>query len=250
MITNVRNSRTSQSSRKVEQPASEGPSPDQPEPKNRSLPDLEDISMIKSLLKDNVDCMNRAFCQSESLRRDIQSLKEPCTTSDSNESSLQQRIKALENENEDLKTNLILMQNRCLKDMQNGGWAPKEDRLIRQEFAMLQEDISIWSKSHGIISLSELGKSSKAAKTRFIHDLHAAGCCSEEKWDFLIEKSAALKDKIPILVLQAFVANDIFKKIFNPFFPFLFSSEGILNGDAATHLDRIYKEMMAGETEH
>lgn len=212
---------------------------------------MEDIFAVKGLIEDYVDRRDRAFRQGESLGRDIQSLKEACTNSDSNVSSLQQRIETLENENGELKTNLILMQNRYLKDMQKGGWTPKEDQLIQREFAMLQEDISIWSKSHGVTSLSELDlekKGPKKLRNNLLRELHKAWCCSEEKWDILVEKSAALKDKIPMLVLQTFVANDIFKKIFEPFFPFFFSSELNFDGSAAAHLQLIYKEMKTGKT--
>jgi regulator of replication initiation timing len=206
--------------------------------------------MIKSLLEDYVDRRDRGFCQVESLIRDIQSLKEACNKPDSNLSSLQQHIKRLEDENEDLKTNLFSLRDRCLKDLQKGGWVPKEDQLIRQEFATLQEDISIWSKSHGFTSLSELeNKSSKAGKLELIGHLHAEGCCSEGNWDLLIEKSA-FQDKIPILVLQAFVAHNIFTKIFHPFFTLLCRSDLNFNRYTAppAELHRVYEEMKAGET--
>lgn len=170
-----------------------------------------------------------------------------------NESLLQQ-IEELATANEQLVSTVSQLQARAFKNIEKGGWAPKEDKWIREEFTKLNDMIRSWSREHGVC-MSELDNVPKQIRSASVRDLYFAGYCSEKRWDFLIKKSGESEHLIPKLLVQAFVARDVFKNIFDPFFPFfpLFNRRDKEHGPAwprPPELNKIYEIMKSGEASY
>lgn len=164
-------------------------------------------------------------------------------------SALEERIQQLESENGDLVNTATSLQKQAFKNIEKGGWAPKEDNLIRETFWNLQEDIRLWSRKYGAEAVSEQNDLQEETRNDIVRDLREGGYCSESSWDALIQKSGGYSDKMPTLLLQAMVAKAIYTDIFHPFFPFT-PDPVRTTPDLPTpaQLDRIYRDMRLGET--
>jgi hypothetical protein len=243
----------------AEQPPSEGPSSGQPNPLKRPLPVEEHVpdfrnliarlessyyqhSHERELLKDRIKVM-------EEEQAKLISVSEERDRLNSRVISLQQRVKALEDENKEVVLMSSPMHKHPPNSSKKGAWAPKDDEWIRHKFSKLAYRIYKFSVKHGLQSLSEC-TISKRDKDEMIKDLQNNGYCSEDTWDSLMKKSTNFAQSIPRLVLQARIAKEIFTNISRPFFPFAraFSSSNPFPQPSSRELDFIYQEMMAGKT--
>ncbi|KAL2827785.1 hypothetical protein BDW59DRAFT_171226 [Aspergillus cavernicola] len=99
------------------------------------------------------------------------------------------------------------------------GYAPKEDRLVRDELSKLGEKIRNWARRHSVSSLADLEGVSGDRKDLIVEELR--GYTVQADWDTLIGKMTFSPSKIPTLLLQALVVKDVFERMFgDAFFAF------------------------------
>lgn len=243
----------------AEQPPSEAPSSGQSNSLKRPLPDEEYFPNFRNLIAELESSYNQHSHERELLKDRIQvmeeerakliSVSEERDRLNSRVLSLQQRVKALEDENKEVCLMASPMHKHAPSNSKKGVWAPKDDEWIRHKFSKLAYRIYKFSRKHGLQSLSEC-TISKRDKDGMIKDLQNNGYCSEDTWDSLMKKSTNFAHRIPRLVLQARIAKEIFTNISRPFFPFAreFSSSNPFPQPSPRELDFIHQEMMAGKT--
>ncbi|KAE8396112.1 hypothetical protein BDV23DRAFT_144369 [Aspergillus alliaceus] len=149
-------------------------------------------------------------------------------------------------DNEQLRTIVIARQENALQSMvSNNGRAPKEDRVVRDEFTKLDGKMRSWARNYGVKSLSDLEGVPDNEKDKVIKEL--GEYCREQDWASLMCKVSFSPDKVPGVLLQALLAKDVFERIFvDPFFAF-----GKIGDDNTlpepAELNRIYGCMKQGK---
>ncbi|KAE8342567.1 hypothetical protein BDV24DRAFT_162458 [Aspergillus arachidicola] len=156
---------------------------------------------------------------------------------------LNEILSRLSEDNEQLQTIVVAHQEHALQSMaSNNGWAPKEDRVVRDELLKLDGKIRSWARSYSVKSLTDLDNIQDNEKDKVIQEL--GEYCREQDWASLMCKVSFSFDKVPVILLQALLAKDVFGRMFvDPFFAFeKVGDDNSLPEPAA--LDRLYKYMI------
>ncbi|OQE32199.1 hypothetical protein PENSTE_c001G02688 [Penicillium steckii] len=188
---------------------------------------LENLQAANSMTNTAVNSLQQQFesfrTEEEELNLKIISLRqilEGLQRTHSTTSALEERIQQLESENGDLINTATSLQKQAFKNIEKGGWAPKEalpDNLIRETFWNLQEHIRLWSRKYGAEAVSEQNDLQEETGNDIVRDLREGGNGS-----------------------QGYIYTDIF----HPFFPFT-PDPVRTTPDLPTpaQLDRIYRDM-------
>lgn len=129
--------------------------------------------------------------------------------------------------------------------MSKNGWAPKDDRVVRDELLKLDGKMRSWARNYSVKSLTDLNNIQDNEKDKVIQEL--GEYCREQDWASLMCKVLFSFDKVPFILLQALLVMDVFERMFvDPFFAFEKVGDG--NGlPEPTVLDRLYKCMTQGK---
>ncbi|ODM24149.1 hypothetical protein SI65_02145 [Aspergillus cristatus] len=104
--------------------------------------------------------------------------------------------------------------------MEQGGWAAKEDRVVRIELAKLQDGLRSWARKYSREAVnSDLEKVSTPEEDKIVEELK--GYCVQTNWCSLLEQMPISSNKVFSVFIQALLAKDVFDNIFpDPFFAF------------------------------
>jgi hypothetical protein len=138
----------------------------------------------------------------------------------------------------DLMKQLLLAQQGTLRNMQKGGWIPKEDNRIRDDFINLEERLKSWAKTHAVVSPSAIENLSVDDKQSIITFLD--GYCIQLPWETIAgHLTEKIQRKLPILFVHATMAKFAFGTLFS--YPFLF-----LRNSYAGTLQELYEIFQKG----
>jgi hypothetical protein len=94
-----------------------------------------------------------------------------------------------------------------------------EDREVREQLSKMSDRFIAWSKKHSIDDASALESVSETELNMIIQSLQ--GYSIQEKWPQFRSKLPSPFRKIPLLLVQASISNNILHTVFtNPFFLF------------------------------
>lgn len=165
---------------------------------------------------------------------------------DTGNQQLQKQLSAMEYRSRQLESTIVDLQGNALDSMAgNKGYAPKEDRVVRDEMFKLGEKMRNWAKKHGATSLSELPAVSQEKKDLIMKQLREF--TPQEDWDALTSRMPFSQSRIPALLVQSMLAKDTFERMFgDPFFIFT-RLDRELNVPDPTELMRLYDTMRQGK---
>lgn len=158
---------------------------------------------------------------------------------------LQSNLAQIQDKHQKLEAIFVARQKYALQSMvANNGYIPKEDQSIRDELSNLTESIRSWAKKNCFISFADLEEVPKPEKDMVIHQL--TGYCSQPDWNSTMREISIPQNKVPMVLLHALLAKDLFEQIFtDPFFAF-----PKIDGDHTTSTEgcfqRIYRIMIQG----
>lgn len=134
--------------------------------------------------------------------------------------NFQRSLKGLDGECRKLQYIALTAQEGALRAMEQGGWAAKEDRVVRHELAKLQDGLRSWARKYSRAAVSsDLESVSALEKDKVVEELK--GYCVQTNWCSLLERMPISSNKVFPLLVQALLAKDIFQTIFaDPFFAF------------------------------
>lgn len=134
--------------------------------------------------------------------------------------NLERSLKMLNGECSRLQSIALTAQEGALRAMEQGGWAAKEDRVVRDELAKLQDGLRSWARKYSRVAVnSDLESVSARQKDKVVEELK--GYCVQTNWCSLLERMPISSNKVPPILVQALLAKDIFQTIFaDPFFAF------------------------------
>ncbi|KAL2862594.1 uncharacterized protein BJX67DRAFT_295736 [Aspergillus lucknowensis] len=134
--------------------------------------------------------------------------------------SLQSSLAEMRGQYQELQAIVLARQEEALQSMTvNKGYAPKEDRLIRDDLLSLGEKMRNWARKYGMLSFAQLEREAGSGKELIINNL--SGYCAHHDLDALAKELPISPDRIPALLLQCLLAKDIFGGMFtDPFFAF------------------------------
>jgi hypothetical protein len=142
-----------------------------------------------------------------------------------------------------LSEQLLLAQKGNIRSMRKGGWIPKEDNRIREEFMNIEEKIKSWVEKYTVADLSSIESLPLAEKDSII--LFLEGCCMQQSWDILMTNlTEKIQKKLPMVFVQALLARSIFGFFFNSPFCFLYGQER----HCAHNLEQVYKMFQRGNS--
>ena len=155
--------------------------------------------------------------------KDIQQRDEYITQLEQDNISLERNFKALNGEYRKLQSIALTAQEGALRAMEQGGWAAKEDRVVRDELTRLQEGLRSWARKYSRTTvnsdLESVSALEKDKPDKAIEELK--GYCVQTNWCSLLERLPISSNKVFPALVQAFLAKDIFQNIFpDPFFAF------------------------------
>lgn len=133
---------------------------------------------------------------------------------------LEKSLTELSGECSRLRSVALTAQEGALKAMKKGGWAAKEDRVVRDELGILQDRLRSWAKKYSRTTLdSDFESVSARQKVQVVKELN--GYCVQTNWHALLEQMPISSNKVPSVFIQALLAKDIFQHIIaDPFFAF------------------------------
>ncbi|KAM0091074.1 hypothetical protein ACP6JD_005518 [Aspergillus fumigatus] len=133
---------------------------------------------------------------------------------------LQSNLAQIQDKHQKLEAIFVARQKYALQSMvANNGYIPKEDQSIRDELSNLTESIRSWAKKNCFISFADLEEVPKPEKDMVIHQL--TGYCSQPDWNSTMREISIPQNKVPMVLLHALLAKDLFEQIFtDPFFAF------------------------------
>ncbi|KAH1589194.1 hypothetical protein KXX44_009487 [Aspergillus fumigatus] len=159
---------------------------------------------------------------------------------------LQSNLAQIQDKHQKLEAIFVARQKYALQSMvANNGYIPKEDQSIRDELSNLTESIRSWAKKNCFISFADLEEVPKPEKDMVIHQL--TGYCSQPDWNSTMREISIPQNKVPMVLLHALLAKDLFEQIFtDPFFAF-----PKIDGDHTTSTEgcfqRIYRIMIQAD---
>lgn len=136
-------------------------------------------------------------------------------------------IVQLREKNTNLERHLVELNKKCrtaqegaLQAMEKGGWAAKQDSVVRDELAILQDRLRSWAREYSMEALNpDFESVSDDQKDKFVKELE--GYCLQTNWCSLLEQMPKSLKKVPPVLVQALLTKDIFQNIFtDPFFAF------------------------------
>lgn len=159
---------------------------------------------------------------------------------------LQKELSAMVHRHRELESTIVDLQGNALDSMAGSkGYAPKEDRAVRDEMSKLGEKMRNWARKYGATSLSELPAVSQEEKDLIMKQLR--DFTLQADWDALTSRIPFSPSRIPALLVQSMLAKDTFERMFgDPFFVFT-RLDGESNVPDATELMRLYDTMGQGK---
>ncbi|KAL3449872.1 hypothetical protein BJX65DRAFT_316617 [Aspergillus insuetus] len=164
------------------------------------------------------------------VRRNIQSLQscldDQEINSDTRISELENRTVALQlaledaqREKQKLQNDVRVAQEGALQSMEKENHTCMEDREVREQLSKMNDKFIGWAKKHSIDDVSALDSVPETELNIIIQSLHEY--CIQEKWPQFQTKLPSLFRKMPLLLVQASISNNILRLMFtNPFFLF------------------------------
>lgn len=164
---------------------------------------------------------------------------------------LQGQIKSYDEGYQLLKQQLRDVQEGAFRALKKGTWTPKEDHRVREDFAKLEESIRTWAKAYALPDISTLqAKITETEKNSVLSRLDGYYDVQNGDWEGLVSCTKSLVQKrLPRILVQALLAKDIFKNIFdNPFFCLNEETENEeqFRSPFGTQLIALYSEMEKG----
>ncbi|EAW24743.1 uncharacterized protein NFIA_102270 [Aspergillus fischeri NRRL 181] len=156
---------------------------------------------------------------------------------------LRSNLAQIQDKHQKLEDIVVARQENALQSMvANNGYIPKEDQSIRDELSNLTESIRSWARKNCLISFADLEDVPETEKDMVIRQL--TEYCSQPDWNTTMREISIPQNKIPMVLLHALLAKDLFEQIFtDPFFAF-----PKIDGDhtifAAGYFQSIYRIMI------
>ncbi|KAI9373396.1 hypothetical protein BJX61DRAFT_541751 [Aspergillus egyptiacus] len=127
--------------------------------------------------------------------------------------SLQEDFVELKEKHQALKEIIFQRQGEALRALaSNKMFAPKEDRVVRDELSKLSSKIRLWAKSDSLGGFSDLEAIPVSVKDALISSLD--GLCLHNDWDSFIHDTPVSREKLPMIVLQAIISGEVFRQMF------------------------------------
>jgi hypothetical protein len=158
---------------------------------------------------------------------------------------LRSNLAQIQDKHQKLEDIVVARQENALQSMvANNGYIPKEDQSIRVELSKLTESIRSWAKKNCLNSFADFENVPENEKDMVIHQL--TEYCSQQNWNSTMREISIPQNKIPMVLLHALLAKDLFGQIFaDPFFAFP-NIDGDHTISAAGYFQRIYRIMIQG----
>ncbi|KAG2027435.1 hypothetical protein GB937_001178 [Aspergillus fischeri] len=159
---------------------------------------------------------------------------------------LRSNLAQIQDKHQKLEDIVVARQENALQSMvANNGYIPKEDQSIRDELSNLTESIRSWARKNCLISFADLEDVPETEKDMVIRQL--TEYCSQPDWNTTMREISIPQNKIPMVLLHALLAKDLFEQIFtDPFFAF-----PKIDGDhtifAAGYFQSIYRIMIQAD---
>ncbi|GIC90506.1 uncharacterized protein Aud_006940 [Aspergillus udagawae] len=156
---------------------------------------------------------------------------------------LRNNLAQIQDKHRKLEDIVVARQENALQLMvANNGYIPKEDQTIRNELSKLTESIRSWARKHCLNSFADFEDVTEIEKDMVIHQL--TEYCSQPDWNSLMREISIPRNKIPMVLLHALLAKDLFGRMFtDPFFAFP-GIDGDHTISAAGYFKRIYYIML------
>lgn len=134
--------------------------------------------------------------------------------------NLERNLNKLNGECNRLQSIALTAQEGALRAMEQGGWAAKEDRVVRDELVKLQEGLRLWARKYSRSAVnSDMESVSARQKDKVVEELKEY--CVQTNWYSLLKRMPISSNKVPPIFVQALLTKDIFQNIFaDPFFAF------------------------------
>jgi chromosome segregation ATPase len=133
--------------------------------------------------------------------------------------ALQSALQNTQREIDKLQNDVRVAQEGALQSMERENHICMEDREVREQLSKMSDRFIAWAKKHSIDDASALESVSETELNMIIQSLH--GYYIQENWPQLRSKLPSLFRKIPLLLVQASISNNILHTMFtNPFFLF------------------------------
>jgi hypothetical protein len=159
---------------------------------------------------------------------------------------LRSNLAQIQDKHQKLEDIVVARQENALQSMvANNGYIPKEDQSIRDELSKLTESIRLWAKKNCLNSFADFEDVPENEKDMVIHQL--TEYCSQQDWNSMMREISIPQNKIPMVLLHALLAKDLFGQIFaDPFFAFP-KIDGDHTISAAGYFQRIYRIMIQAD---
>jgi vacuolar-type H+-ATPase subunit I/STV1 len=158
---------------------------------------------------------------------------------------LRNNIAQIQDKHQKLEDIVVARQENALQLLvANNGYIPKDDQSIRDELSKLTESIRSWARKHCLNSFADFEGVAEIEKDMVIHQL--AEYCSQPDWNSMTREISIPQNKIPMVLLHALLAKDLFGRMFtDPFFAFPGNDSDHTNS-AAGYFQRLYYIMLNG----
>ncbi|GFG16376.1 hypothetical protein IFM5058_07928 [Aspergillus udagawae] len=159
---------------------------------------------------------------------------------------LRNNLAQIQDKHQKLEYIVLARQENTLQSMvANNGYIPKEDQSIRDELSKLTESIRSWARKHCLNSFADLEGVAEIEKDMVIHQL--TEYCSQPDWNSMMRGISISQNRIPMVLLHALLAKDMFGRLFtDPFFAFP-GIDGDHTISGAGYFQRIYYIMLKAD---